>query len=630
MISEKNREEILTTISLAWLAYVFWSFLVEFFSMVYFLNLSTLSINAGILYLLFLFVPTIFGVKNIENILEKRYKYFPLFGLIGFAYYFSEQLQMRVMAIAVGFLFFYSFWTLEWRYQRIDCSQVSTGFVTGLLTFLLARFVWFSRNILWYSSVSIVIAVILTLVAIIARLKTPELLEKKGKDEQSSRIFRISSFSVALFFSHLLFSNYGIIPRWVGTNPPSTGIFVILALTTGMVFLNSAILRTSLAGIVGLIGVTLINYASGWIGIIGGILLGILIPSLWNSVVSTFPEMDMKREFPTAIGIYLFLTLAVIFATVYDYVPLGELFREREELFLVLATAFLYFHYAQEEFSPTLLTNLRKQKPQKPAKQTIIAVILIVLLLPMSFGMRFALSNRAQAAENELVAVTFNIQQGFDEKGLVNFETVANIIEDLGATIVGLQETDTLRPTSSGRDIMEWLGWRLGMHYYAGPKTRDSTFGNGLLSTFPIVAAETIILPSEGELAVLIKAKINVNNIIVNVLVAHFGETEKDRTAQAEKTAQIIKAMTGPLILLGDFNSEPRSTQIKKILQTGLIDAYAIMHNQRHIPTVIGGNATIDFVFYRGLQLRKSGVIQGYTGSDHRPVYAIFELPKTG
>ena len=626
MFSRETWKENAVTIALAWIAFIFWSFLLEFFSMVYFLNLATLSINAGILYLLFFFVPTIFGMNRLVDRLQELFKYLPFLGIIGFGYFFSQDLQLRVMMISLGFLFFYSFLVLGWKYSTIGQSQLSASFVAGLLILLLSRFAWFSRNILWKSNISVTIAIILTLAAtcVLIRFKGSRGEREQNKNEQSRPIARVSSFSIALFFSHLLFSNYSIIPRWVGLDPSKSGIVIILALVTGMLLQEARVLRSLMGGVLGVIGVILISYGEGWIGIVGGVLLSILLPALWVAVISMFHEMNLKKEFPLATGIYIFLILAVIFATVYDYVPLGELFREQEELFLVLATALLYTYYSRNQFSLPMLSDLRKYRA---SRQLIVVGILITLLLPISFGTRVTLSNRTPQSQNEIVAMTFNIQQGFDKKGVVNFGKVAEIIETTKANIVGLQETDTLRPTSSGRDVVEWLGWRLGLQYYEGPKTRDSTFGNGLLSAFPIVATETIILPSKGELAVLIKAKISINDAVLNIFVAHFGETETDRLSQAEKTAQIIKQTTGPLILLGDFNSEPQSVQIKTIIQAGVIDAYATTHNQTHTPTTVDGNSAIDFIFYRGLQIKWSGIIQGYTGSDHRPVYAVFELP---
>ncbi len=627
MFSEAIWKENAIVIVLAWISFIFWSFLLEFFSMVYFLNLATLSINAGILYLLFLFAPAIFGVNQLKDRSQKFFEYLPFLGIIGFGYFFARNLHLRVMMISLGFLFFYSFLVLEWKHATIEHSQLSAGFVAGLLILLISRFAWFSRNILWKSNVSVTIAIVLTLVVLSARISFPKGSrgeKEQNRNEQTRPIARISSFSAALFFSHLLFSNYSIIPRWVGLDPPISGMIVILALAAGLLLQEARILRSLIGGVLGVIGVTLISYGEGWVGMIGGVLLGILLPALWAAVISTFHEMNLKKEFPIATGIYIFLVMAVIFATVYDYVPLGELFREQEELFLILATAFLYTYYSHNQFSRSMLSDLKKYRP---SKQLVATGILIAVLLPVSFGARVYLSNKTLQPQNEIVAMTFNIQQGFDRQGIVNFEKVAEIIEATKANIVGLQETDTLRPTSSGRDVVEWLGWRLGLHYYEGPKTRDSTFGNGLLSAFSIVATETIILPSEGELAVLIKAKISVNEGILNIFVAHFGETEMDRLSQAAKTAQIIKQTTGPLILLGDFNSEPQSVQIKTIIQAGVIDAYATTHNQTHAPTTVDGNSTIDFIFYRGLQIKGSGIVQGYTGSDHRPVYAVFELP---
>ncbi|MFX1514158.1 MAG: endonuclease/exonuclease/phosphatase family protein, partial [Promethearchaeota archaeon] len=201
------------------------------------------------------------------------------------------------------------------------------------------------------------------------------------------------------------------------------------------------------------------------------------------------------------------------------------------------------------------------------------------------------------------------------------------VIRDTKASIIGLQETDTLRVSSANRDIVEWLAEDLDMNSFAGPKTRDSTFGNALLSAYTIQSNQAIILPSEGELAILLVSAVKVNSTVVNVLNAHFGEDEEDRTAQAEKTIEIINELTEPVILLGDFNSEPNSSQIQAILDAGMNDAYADAHDGEHVSTTgQTDKATIDFVFYRGLTLESAEVIVESNTSDHYPVLATFLL----
>jgi len=108
----------------------------------------------------------------------------------------------------------------------------------------------------------------------------------------------------------------------------------------------------------------------------------------------------------------------------------------------------------------------------------------------------------------------------------------------VGANVVSLVETDTMRPFNGNHDLVEYLENHL--HYYSsyGPSTMNDTWGCALLSAFPIgstlcffvnrlVRDDTINLPSpEGEVACLIDATLDVQGKLVDVISVHFGNTQ--------------------------------------------------------------------------------------------------------
>lgn len=114
-------------------------------------------------------------------------------------------------------------------------------------------------------------------------------------------------------------------------------------------------------------------------------------------------------------------------------------------------------------------------------------------------------------------------------------------------------------------------------------------------------------------------------NSTLNFVVIHYGNTDSDKESQAKATIREINKLSGPLILVGDFNSVPNSTEITSLLkETGLKDAYADTHNGTHVPTNIDG--PIDYIFYRQTKLQSCYEKTMEEISDHSFVFASFEL----
>lgn len=78
------------------------------------------------------------------------------------------------------------------------------------------------------------------------------------------------------------------------------------------------------------------------------------------------------------------------------------------------------------------------------------------------------------------------IRFGYNNFGWPNFKDVANKIREVRANVVGLVESDTLRPFTGNRDIVEYLQESLHMYSDFGPSTMNETWGCALLSVYPI------------------------------------------------------------------------------------------------------------------------------------------------
>ncbi len=629
---------------LVWLGTSFWILLLEFFSDIYLLNLMTLSINGAILYLFLLYIPIFLGYWKFRAFLELNRGLLFSIGAIGYmSFYFSSPF-LRGFLLGIGTTALLTGFIIYWKDKPTIRKIALEGFLLGLLVSLLLKMAWFSRSILWYSWWTVLIGIILlSFSSYIVQVFRGELIAHVEKVSKTSPWLLGINFGLLLFITHWLFSGYGVIPRWENLNPEKHGILVIVCLGLGIIsiaflnnsnekseiihfskYINNSTVLISFSVILLLAG-AVFSYNYGIMGEIGGLIIAFLLPILWFYTINMFDYFSYGKSVFLGITVYILMAVFSIFTVVFDYVPGGYIFRGAEEILLMISllvlTVFLGF------LMDKIKITQDNEKNNGLKRFVLVFLIFILIFTPVVFTGRTLLVSKNNASINgPIIALQYNIQQGFDAKGNINFEEVAEVIRNIHATIVGLQETETMRISTGNKDIAWWLGETLKMYVFEGPSPKDSTFGNAILSLYPFISTEAIILPSRGEYAVLLVAKVIVNGTVINVLSAHFGGYEDDRQAQAEKTAEIIKSLNGPIILLGDFNSVPGSIQINTILRSGVSDAFYAIHGDNYVPTTVSGTNTIDFIFYSGVSVVSCDVLTWTTASDHYPVLGVFTL----
>ena len=145
----------------------------------------------------------------------------------------------------------------------------------------------------------------------------------------------------------------------------------------------------------------------------------------------------------------------------------------------------------------------------------------------------------------------------------IDFEIMSKAIKTCDADIVGLNEMydngigDFDRQTGI---LSELTG--LKYSYFARAITeREGEYGNGFISRYPIVRAETVIIPDPNpreypdgyyETRCVLKAELENG---YTVLVTHFGLNPDEQRNAVETVLKHIKGEK--CILMGDFNVEP-------------------------------------------------------------------------
>jgi endonuclease/exonuclease/phosphatase family metal-dependent hydrolase len=332
----------------------------------------------------------------------------------------------------------------------------------------------------------------------------------------------------------------------------------------------------------------------------------------------------------------ILIIFSAVFTTVWDYIPLvGPLFRDMIWLVYLIIGAFIIWPLLLVKKDSLIFNKSSRIKTAKIYK-TIGVIVIIALGTIISCGVLGIPHIRPIADEDMLTILSYNIQQGADEPGNMNFDGQRAVIDNLNPDIVGLIESDTDRIANGNNDIVRYISDSLGYYSYFGPKTVTGTFGIALLSKYPIVNPRTFYMESVGEQTAAIWAQIIVGTNTFNVFVTHLGNyrntTLGDRTQIVQQENLLtVTAGKSNVILMGDFNFEPNTEQYN-ITVAQLYDCWEVAAYAEVDPNLPGEriipDERIDHIFVSS-QLNASVTYIHYTGdyeSDHPAVFTTIDL----
>ncbi len=247
--------------------------------------------------------------------------------------------------------------------------------------------------------------------------------------------------------------------------------------------------------------------------------------------------------------VLLLLVFAFVFSLTYGYVPLSSLWEGAEVVLMPVAALVVLLGVS------TLTKGFREPLSFPRLPRRVLAFIVVLLLL-LSAGL-FPNPVSTPPSGNFVTVVSYNIHQGFNNRGVLDPEVYARVLEVADPDLVALQESDTARLTSGNLDVVGYLAARLGYHSYYGPPTSTQSFGIALLSRYPILEAGYISLPSTVDHRALLEARLEVGGTDLWVFVTHFALGREDRQAEVQEVLARTQRVGGPVIIAGDFNSCP-------------------------------------------------------------------------
>jgi endonuclease/exonuclease/phosphatase family metal-dependent hydrolase len=163
-----------------------------------------------------------------------------------------------------------------------------------------------------------------------------------------------------------------------------------------------------------------------------------------------------------------------------------------------------------------------------------------------------------------LAVASYNIHGCVGTDRLYLPSRTAEVIREIGAQVVGLQEVDSRLRGGGGVNQLEFLAMITGFQFLSGPCIQEDKgcFGNALLTNLPVLSSQLIDLSLPGrEPRGIIDARLGMKGAEIRVLNTHLGRRGRERFFQVGRLKRVLEEEMGKLtVILGDFNEWfPRS-----------------------------------------------------------------------
>jgi endonuclease/exonuclease/phosphatase family metal-dependent hydrolase len=230
----------------------------------------------------------------------------------------------------------------------------------------------------------------------------------------------------------------------------------------------------------------------------------------------------------------------------------------------------------------------------------------------------------------DLRVATYNIHRGRGMDRRTMPSRIAEVIREMDADIVALQEVIGAGPAGAGQ--AEEIGAAAGMGWVMASvrHLRNHLFGNVVLSRYPIVHHSQYDLSWRTcEPRGCQRADLDVGGgDTLHVYNVHLGTAVLERRYQAPRLAAFVhdRRVQGPKIILGDFNEWMRglaTSTLSSLFQS--IDIYAHLKRRRTYPGIFP-MVHLDHIYYEGdVKVRSVELVRSrkaMIASDHLPLVA--------
>jgi endonuclease/exonuclease/phosphatase family metal-dependent hydrolase len=215
---------------------------------------------------------------------------------------------------------------------------------------------------------------------------------------------------------------------------------------------------------------------------------------------------------------------------------------------------------------------------------------------------------------------------------------IAQVLRELDADIIALQEVVSLSGGRKEQDQARYLADAVGFHYYMGEtrKLRGASYGNVVISRLPVKEVQVYDLSaSTREARGCIRCDIEVApGKVVHLFNIHLGTGYIERRKQANllmsRNVLLSPRLKHPRLVLGDFNEWTRG-RVSKMLNHSFesVDIQLHLNRRRTYPGVLPFMHLDHMYFDRTLVLEEFVLHRSpraLMASDHLPLVAGFRV----
>ncbi len=512
-------------------------------------------------------------------------------------------------------------------------STLVGGVLLGLAVDSGIKGMFFSLDLAYQPGLLALLTVIVAGGAVIYMAMSIDYMPRRGVGWRSGVL--LVGLGPFLLVEYLILQNQGWVAEVTGVSGPTAALRIsILNVLTLLVVTRLYASRVALAASVAIV-VGTVALAEGDATAFNVLSLA-AVPAaglMWAAMV---PRPTTEQIASSAIYLTAGATAFVILGFAY-YLPLDiDIGFDAPQVRVAVAIVFAFF---------PLLATVRGLE-SKPGVDRVVWVFgAAAALLPTVALLSAAVSDPVPPGEaGETVRVmSYNLHSAFNTDGSLDVEAIARVIEDSGADVIGLQEVPRGRLLSGNTDLLFLLTHELGYEFVAFFGTTDPTWGNAILSRYPISDVERTLLPKAGTPMQrgYLEAVVVLDNgplVVGSTHLQHINDPDThDEDPEADlypvhhaQIGEIIAFWDGqmPAVLVGDFNARPDWRQIEELLDAGWVDAWS--------EAGVGDGFTsssdnpehrIDYVFITSdVSAVDAGVLLSQA-SDHLPVVVDVAIP---
>ncbi len=157
-----------------------------------------------------------------------------------------------------------------------------------------------------------------------------------------------------------------------------------------------------------------------------------------------------------------------------------------------------------------------------------------------------------------VVVASYNIHRCVGNDGRRDPQRIADVLRELAADVVALQEVDSWPGAGTESVQMEFLAHSAGLHAISGPtiERQDGHYGNVLLTRLPILEVRKLDLTVyRREPRGALDVELSAGGRKLRVIATHLGLMPSERRYQVQRILELVEEGDEEVtVLLGDIN----------------------------------------------------------------------------